>query len=153
MKWYYLVVPLVTIAAATAGSRITEAGMSWYQKINLPSFTPPGAVIGLVWTVIFILSVVGMILALNQAKADRFWLIFGIFFLNMALNFFWSWLFFGQHLLGAAVWEAAILDLSVIALVILIWPVSRVASILFLPYAGWVAFATYLTYSVFNLNR
>ncbi len=43
----------------------------------------------------------------------------GFFILNGLLNIFWSYLFFNRHWLGAAVWEAGILDLSVIVLIIL----------------------------------
>jgi len=41
----------------------------------------------------------------------------------------------------------------VIGLMILIWPVSRLAAGLLIPYAGWVAFATYLSYIIWSLNK
>jgi benzodiazapine receptor len=155
MKLNYIIIPLITILVSVSGSSFTSSGIGsgWYASIAKPSWTPPGSVIGAVWTTIFILSTVSAILVWNYAKRDqRFWWIIGIFIANAFLNVFWSFLFFGQKMLGAAVIEAAVLDLSVIALIILIWPLSRVASVLLIPYAGWVAFATYLTYSVWRLN-
>ena len=154
MKLNYFIIPLFTIAVAWAGSAVTAAGMAWYKTINLPGFTPPGAVIGAVWTVIFILATVAALIFWNSTTSlsPKFWLVVVLLVLNGLLNFLWSYLFFGQHLIGVAVFEAALLGLSVIALIILIWPVSRLAAILLLPYAGWVGFATYLTYSVWQLN-
>ncbi len=155
MKPNYLIIPLLTVAVAVSGSFLTSAGVnSWYKTIKLPAWTPPGSTIGMVWTVIFVLTAAAALLVWNSpGPKPRFGLITGIFLLNAGLNVLWSFLFFRLHLLAAAGWEAVALDLTVIALVILCWPISRAASVLLLPYAGWVAFASYLTFSVWNLNR
>jgi benzodiazapine receptor len=155
MKLRYLTIPLITILVSAAGSSFTSSGIAsgWYDSIAKPSWTPPGSVIGAVWTVIFILTAISAILVWNKAKRGRrFRWIVGTFIANAALNVFWSFLFFGQRLIGPAVWEAASLDVTVIALIVLIWPISRVASVLLMPYAGWVAFAAYLTCVVYALN-
>lgn len=155
MKLNYIIIPLITILVSAAGSSFTSLGIGsgWYDSIAKPAWTPPGSVIGAVWTTIFVLSTISAILVWNYVKRDqRFWWTIGIFIANAVLNVFWSFLFFGKHMIGAAVIEAAILELSVIALIILIWPGSRLASALLIPYAGWVAFATYLTYAVYALN-
>jgi tryptophan-rich sensory protein len=154
MKWHFILIPSSVLAAALAGSFLTGGGMDWYKTIKLPSWTPPGSVIGAVWTAIFILTAISAILVWNKVPAgSRFTWIVVIFILNGLLNIFWSYLFFNRHWLNAAIWEAGALDLSVIALIILIWPVSRSAAILLLPYTAWTTFATYLTYVVWSLNR
>jgi benzodiazapine receptor len=153
MRLNYIIIPLVTLATALLGGRLTSGGMGWYKSINLPTWTPPGAVIGAVWTVLFILAAISALLVWNRAPHDSlFWLIIAIFIVNAVLNVAWSWLFFGQHLLGGAIIEAGVLGLSVAALIIFIWPVSFIAAILLVPYFVWVAFATFLTYKVWSLN-
>lgn len=153
MKLNYITIPLMTILVAGVGSWLTSSGMDWYGTINLPEWTPAGSVIGAVWTTIFILTTLSALIVWSRANRNRrFWWIIVIFLINAFLNVFWSFLFFSQHLIGPAIWEAGLLDASVIALIILIWPISRLASILLVPYAGWVAFATYLTYTVWLLN-
>jgi tryptophan-rich sensory protein len=153
MKPNYVIIPLITIAVAVVGSFITSGGMAWYRSITLPSWTPPGSVIGTVWTVLFILATISALIVWNGAPHDaRLRWIIAIFLLNAVLNIGWSLLFFGAHQMGAAVWEAGVLGLTVVALVIFIWPLSTLAALLLVPYAGWVAFATYLTYSVWRLN-
>ncbi len=155
MKLNYLVIPLVTIAVAAGGSVLTSAGVSgWYKTIKLPAWTPPGSVIGMVWTVIFVLTAAAALLVWNSpGPRPRLGLIAGLFLLNAGLNVLWSFLFFRLHLLAASGWEAVALDLTVIALIIVCWPISRGASALLAPYAGWVAFASYLTFTVWRLNR
>lgn len=150
----FIFIPLAVLAVALLGSWLTGGGMDWYKTINLPSFTPAGSVIGTIWTIIFILTAISAIIFWGKAPSDRrFWWVLGFFILNGLLNIFWSFLFFNRHWLGAAVWEAGVLDLSVIILIILIWPVSRLVSMLLVPYAAWTTFATYLTFTVWTLNK
>ncbi|WKZ29262.1 MAG: TspO/MBR family protein [Patescibacteria group bacterium] len=154
MKPNYAIIPLVTVLTAVLGSRFTSSGLgSWYSTINLPSWTPPGGVIGLVWTTIFTLTAISALILWNTPSARLKLPTFAaVFLLNAALNVFWSYLFFSRHQIGAAVWEAIVLDLTVIVLIVLAWPISRLAAALLVPYAAWVAFASYLTYSVWKLN-
>ena len=154
MKPNYLIIPIITVLIAALGSFLTSGGMIWYKTINLPSWTPPGSFIGSVWTIIFILSTSSALIIWNSTTHNQtFWVIVSIFIVNACLNVLWSLLFFRTHLIGGAVLEAGLLGLTVITLIILIWPISKIASILLFPYAGWVAFATYLTYSVWVLNK
>jgi benzodiazapine receptor len=153
MKLNYFIIPLVVFLVAFLGSLITSGGMDWYQTINLPSWTPDGSVIGAVWTTIFILSAISALLVWNRfPRGKRFNWIFFLFGINAFLNVFWSYLFFGKHFLFWAVPEAALLCLSVVLLVILIRPLSRLAASLLYLYLFWTAFATYLTYMVWTLN-
>jgi tryptophan-rich sensory protein len=153
MKLNYIVIPLIVFLVALAGSLITSGGMDWYKTIRLPDWTPSGAVIGAAWTIIFILAAISVLVFWNKfPRGKKFNWIFLIFFINALLNILWSYLFFGQHLIGWAVWGAGLLGLSVILLIALIRPVSHLASVLLFPYAIWVIFATYLTYTVWNLN-
>lgn len=155
MKPNYLIIPLITILTASLGSWLTNKGLlTWYQTIKLPVWTPAGSVIGTIWTVIFILSTISALIVWNRHYLGKnFWLIIAFFLINTGLNVLWSFLFFEAHLIGPAIFEAGLLGLSVIILIILIWPLSIWTAILLLPYAFWVSFATYLTYSVWLLNR
>lgn len=155
MKPNYLIIPLITIITASLGSWLTNRGLAtWYQTIKLPDWTPAGSVIGTVWTMIFVLSTISALIVWNRHyKGKNFWLIIVFFLINAGLNVLWSFLFFEAHLIGLAIFEAGLLGLSVIVLIILIWPLSVWAAILLLPYAFWVSFATYLTYNVWLLNK
>lgn len=154
MKLNYLVIPLTTLGVAWLGSWLTNSGLDWYRTIKLPAWTPPGSVIGFAWTVIFILGAISALIVWNKVPHQgRFWWIIVVLLINAGLNIGWSFLFFNQHLIGPAVWEAGLLGLSVLVLIIFIRPLSGWSSILLMPYLAWVIFATYLVYSVWLLNR
>ncbi len=151
-KYSYILIPCGTIATAVLGSLFTDTG-AWYAQLTKPSWTPPGSVIGTVWTIIFILTMVSALLVWSRARksAPLKWITLA-FVVNAILNILWSAIFFQWHFLTLAVIEAGLLGLSVIVLMKLTWPISRIASLLLLPYAGWVCFATYLTYLIMKLN-
>ena len=154
MKLNYIIIPLITIIVAVVGSFLTSAGMYWYKTLKLPDIAPPGGFIGIVWTIIFILSTISALIIWNNTpRSNLFWWIIGIFILNAILNVLWSYIFFYSHNIGGAIIEMIILEITVIALCVLIWPISRIASILFWPYAAWVSFATYLAYHIWILNK
>ncbi len=148
-----ILIVFIVLLVSVVGSAITSAGMTWYDTINLPSFTPPGSFIGAVWTTIFALCIFSAIkFWSSKQEANLSNLVAGLFLLNAFLNVFWSQVFFGWHLLGWAFLEAILLDLSVIALIILIWPKDKVAAAALIPYVAWVAFASYLTFVIWQLN-
>jgi len=70
---------------------------------------------------------------------------------QMILNFLWSPIFFTLHNVAFAL--AIILTLlAVIVGFIWVQCENRLAAVLFIPYAAWVAFASLLNYSLYRLN-
>lgn len=154
MKLNYIVIPLITIATAVLGSVLTSRNMDWYKTINKPSWTPPGSVIGTVWTILFTLITISAIIVWNSPNRPQMITAIVIaFIINAILNVLWSVLFFGFHQMYAAIFECALLAVSILVLIYLIWPISIIAALLLVPYVLWVSFATYLTYSVWKLNK
>lgn len=150
---YLLVSAIFWIGVSLVGSMATSFGMDWYKGLSLPGITPPGSLIGAVWTVIFTLAAASMSIALaSRTSRDVRRKIFIAYAVNAALNILWSVLFFDLHLIGAAFIEAIILGLSVIAVIVIVKPVSRFAAIMLIPYVAWVSFAAYLTFLIGRLN-
>src|SRR6056297_442475 len=151
LKINYFLIPIITVLVSYTGSIFTSMGINsgWYELINKPTWTPPGSIIGIVWTIIFILSTISALIVWNKLERDkRFWRIIYLFLLNAGLNIFWSFLFFAQGLIGLAVFEAILLSLTVFILIYLIWSKSKLAALLLVPYVLWGSFASFLTYSV-----
>ena len=100
IKLNFIIIPLITVIVSVSGSWATDAGMGWYDTLNLPSVTPPGYVIGIIWSIIFILTTISALVVWNKPQKgflgfkkkrdDKFWWIIGIFIANAFLNFFWS---------------------------------------------------------------
>jgi len=152
-KVSYLIIPVITVLVATIGSFITAIGMVWYNGLNFPAFVPSGSFIGLVWTVIFVLSTISALLFYNKPdKSSSFMVIALLFFNNAFLNILWSSLFFGKHLIGLALIEIIILNLVNLIMIIMLWKKHLISALLLLPYFIWVCVATYLNYSFWLLN-
>lgn len=142
-----------TISVVVFGSLVTGLNMAWYDTLALPGFTPDGSIIGMVWTTIFVLTAIASMIVwrrLKSKQARRFFVCCLI--LNGLLNVGWSAIFFGLNLVDAAVFEAILLALSVAIILRSYYDYSRIAAILMAPYLGWVIFATYLTFAVWQLN-
>lgn len=60
--------------------------------------------------------------------------------------------FFGMHLIGAALGILSFLFMTVLGFIIATWRHDRLAALLFIPYAMWIAFAGVLNGSIFVLN-
>jgi len=165
IKTHYFVIPLVVVLVAVGGSIFTNMGMNWYlTSVIKPPITPPGWVIGMAWNIIFTLTAISAIIFWNKAKAGKRFMLFfkkknpefnfvvSLFIVNAILNVVWCLLFFGLQQMKLAVVEMMILEFTNILLIGLLWKTSKIAAILWIPYALWVAFATYLAYSVSILN-
>lgn len=144
---------LVTVLTAVLGGMVTQKGLPWYRHIKKPQWTPSGSVIGSVWTVLYTLIAIAAIVAYNTVAGDILaWTLF-LFAANAVLNAGWSALFFGFRLIGAAIIDALLMEITILVLVWLLWTAAPIASFLLIPYALWVGFATYLTYKVWYMNR
>ena len=141
------------VLVGVVGSHYSVMNRDWYEALNKPSFQPPNWAFGVVWTALFILFAISLILIWNtQPHTKLHYVIMAAAVLNGILNVAWSALFFGNKLIFLAIYDAALLCLSVIFLVIAAWPVSRLAGLLLIPYAAWTAFATLLTLTIYRLN-
>lgn len=155
ISWLSVIATIMAvIAVALLGSYFTQMNREWYGRLNFPSWKPPDWVIPIAWNIIFVLSAISIILVWNtRPRTNLTYLTIGAFVVNGILNVMWSALFFGNRLIFPAVIDAWLLFLSVILIMILTWPISRISSLLLIPYAGWVAFATILTRAIYQLNR
>ncbi|MCL5094098.1 MAG: tryptophan-rich sensory protein [Patescibacteria group bacterium] len=154
--FFYILIPLIAVMTALIGGYYTNKGLGdWYQKLKKPSWTPPGNFIGLVWTIIYTLTSISAIFVLRKAKREEKPKLAFLYLLNAFLNAFWSYLFFYRHKIrsASAFLEANALNLSVLSIIKTDWKISPVASLLLIPYALWVSFATFLTYKIEELNR
>jgi translocator protein len=123
----------------------------WYRRLDKPPWQPPGPVFGPVWTVIYALIAASMLAARGRG-GDQQRPLFVLFGTNLALNLAWTLIFFrGRSPLAAGV-EIVALESTTVMLVVRAWPLSRLAALLLVPYAIWVAFATVLTWAIWARN-
>ncbi len=146
---------LLCEAAGFFGTLFTMPAIEsgWYATLEKSALTPPDFVFGPVWTALYALMGVALFLvwrgeALYRLKRRAAHL----FFIQLALNVLWSFLFFGLQSPLAALADIAVLWLMIISTIIAFAKCSRAAAWLFLPYLLWVSFAAYLNYTIVILN-
>lgn len=127
--------------------------MNWYENLNRPPLTPPSWVFGPVWTVLYVMIALSIILYVRASFHQRPYWFYALIILHLVANFAWSGIFFGLQRPGWALLDLMVIDVTLILMVLGFWNVSRAASILLWPYLGWVLFATYLNGGIFLLNR
>lgn len=143
----------LSFAASAIGGLFTFPAIpGWYQGLEKPSWTPPDALFGPVWTALYILMAVAAWLVWKRGgwTAQRGPLtLWGV---QLVLNSLWSILFFGMRNPALGLMGIVILWLAILATLIAFWKVSRLAGGLLIPYLAWVSYASALNYSIFRLN-
>lgn len=122
---------------------------AWYAALAKPAFNPPAWLFAPVWSALYIMIAIAGWRAWQQGPgrpAMRLW------WAQLALNFAWSPIFFAAHRIGIALGVIALLLLAIIGFIIAAWRRDRIAALLFVPYAAWVAFAALLNGALWLLN-
>lgn len=146
--------------AATAGAIGAIASRNagdFYGALARPAWAPPGWLFGPVWSALYLLMGIAAWLVWRARPVTptgrtsrRRGL--ALFVGQLALNALWTWLFFAWREGAMALGEIILLW---IAVAITAWYFNRVrplAAWLLVPYLGWVAFATALTWAVWQGN-
>ena len=147
-----LVAFVLSYATAGIGGALTELG-PWYYALRQPDWKPPDAAFGVVWTTIFTLCAISAWLAWRAAEtAPLRRRVLALFGANALLNILWSALYFTLQRPDWALLEVPLLWLSILALIVGLWRLSRWASALLLPYLLWVGIAAFLNLATVQLN-
>ena len=139
---------VLVVAAGTAIGLITVPG-EWYASLEKPPFNPPNWIFGPVWTFLYVLiGIAGWRiwrLQRDSAAMVAWWV-------QLALNYLWSPIFFAAQNVGLALIVIVAMLGTIATFIVLARRLDRVAALLFVPYAAWVAFATLLNASILWLN-
>jgi tryptophan-rich sensory protein len=143
---------LVVFGIATLGGVLTNLSVAtWYPSLGKPSWTPSGATIGTVWTVLYTVMGIAAWIVWRSGFGGRQRPL-AIYALQLLLNAGWSALFFGLRSPGWALLEIGILWLAILATSVTFWKVSKLAGALMIPYLLWVTFAGVLNALVWKMN-
>jgi tryptophan-rich sensory protein len=81
------------------------------------------------------------------------WLVGGVLVANWLFNQAYSYIQFTRKQWLPAAFDSALIALTAFAYVVIVWETSPLSAWLFVPYALWACFATYLSYAIWALNR
>lgn len=141
---------LAAFAAAAVGAIASVDAGSFYAQLSKPSWAPPAAVFGPVWSALYALMGVSAWMVWRSPGPKAVAL--GLFCAQLAANALWSWLFFAWHRGALAAVEVLVLLALIAATMVAFWRASRWAALLLVPYLLWVSFASALTWAVWRDN-
>lgn len=133
---------------------VTAAGkVGFYDQITRSVLTPPDWVFGVVWSSLYVMIATSLWYAVRAPNRGRMrTLALSLFAAQMGMNWIWTFLFFTFHWLLVSFLWIVLLDVMVAATIWALWRVSRLASILLIPYLMWGLFAAYLSGTIWLLN-
>ncbi|RIY01447.1 tryptophan-rich sensory protein [Aureimonas flava] len=141
----------VALSGLVATSGVLFRPGPWYAGLRKPTWTPPNRAFPIVWSILYLLIALSGWLVWRAAGWQP--VPFVLFGLQMALNFLWSWLFFGLRRPLWALADIGLLALAVALTALAFAPHSATAALLLVPYLAWVCVAALLNLSVWRLNR
>ncbi|MCX6953850.1 MAG: tryptophan-rich sensory protein [Verrucomicrobia bacterium] len=141
----------LALVASAIGAVASIRAAAFYQELARPSWAPPGQVFGPVWTALYLMMGVASWLVWGEraALSRRALALYGV---QLAVNALWSWLFFAWHQGLWAFVDIVVLWLLIVATVAAFWRIRPLAGALLLPYLLWVTFASFLAFTVWQLN-
>lgn len=140
-------------AVGAAPALLGGPGSDWFRALEKPWFYPPGAVFGVVWTLLFTLLGVALYLVWRRGTDDAAVRVaLGLFALQFACNVVWTPAFFVLRNLALALAVIVVLFVLAAATARAFARVDRRAGALLVPYLAWIAFAAALNYALLALN-
>lgn len=124
-----------------------------YGSLIRPALSPPPWLFGVMWPILYLLMGYASFLVYdsaaseNQKKTALTW-----YLIQLALNFLWSFLFFGGGLFLLSFLELLLLLAAAIVTCILFYRIRKTSGALLIPYVLWILFAAYLNLQVWLLN-
>ena len=134
------------------GAPVVAKAKKWYQKIDLPPWTPPDFLFGPVWTMLY--SAMGVAAARVYQRTQSLssapmvlWMIH-YFILNLP----WAPVFFGMKRLRLGLILNLLMMASLLVIIPLFYQNNPISGYLLLPYLVWLTFATVLNNAICRRN-
>ena len=143
----------MTVGAAV-GHKATRAS---YASVKKPAWSPPPAVFGIVWTVLYLMMGVAswrvwITKPTTSKQLDQRSVALALYAAQLVLNLAWSPIYFSLGARRAALALLILLDVLVLITVAAFARVDVVAAWLLAPYVAWLCVATALNVAVVWTN-
>ena len=153
--WTYalVTVPAIVLAGSASGWLSNSGyGNDWFDSLIKPSFMPPGWAFGVVWPILYVLLGLALAMILAEPPSQKRRAALTFFFVQLALNFAWSPLFFAAHKIQLALITIVVMAGIAAFAAGLFRQIKPLAGALMLPYLLWLCFAAALNSAIGDLN-
>ncbi len=137
------------LGIAALGSWATYPSLDpWYFELKKASWNPPGWVFGPVWTVLYLMIAFAGWQIFLKKKSKQRQRALTFYFIQLALNCLWSFLFFYFHNPYLSMIDLLLLVVMIGLTLRAALPVSRPAALLLTPYFIWILYAATLNAAI-----
>lgn len=146
----FIAIPL--LVGIVAGL-LTRGSMETFSSLNQPPLSPPGILFPIVWTILYtLMGVASFLVYTSDKEKEEVNNALIVYFLQLAVNFFWSIFFFNFEWYTFSFFWLVLLWVLIFYTIRLFYPISNTAAYLLIPYLFWVTFAGYLNLGIAALN-
>ena len=151
-KTYTFWILLAEAVGVLSGWLSREGTRVFSETAAQPPLSPPAILFPIVWTVLYLLMGIGAArVSLTAPSPDRSRGL-NLFIVQLAVNFFWSLIFFNARAYGFALIWLLLLWVLVLGMILSFRKTDPLAACLQIPYLLWLTFAAYLNAGVWYLN-
>ena len=148
-----LTAPLIVLFGSASGWLSNSGyGNDWFDALQKPFFMPPGWAFGVVWPILYLLMGVALAMVLAEPPSVRRRNALILFFVQLALNFAWSPIFFAAHDITLAKYVIFVMAVIAAGAAGQFLRLRRAAGLLLVPYLAWLIFAATLNSAIEDLN-
>lgn len=139
-----------TIVVALLGSLFVQLGNEWFENLTKPSEWIPSFVIPIVWTIIYLLAIIVLVLWIKKGSINKnvVWL----FIINGVLNILWCLIFFTLNQLFLGLITIILNLLFSVKLLVAMFNDNNKFGWLLSIYPLWLMIASTLNIAVWILN-
>ena len=151
----YIISVAIALAVGGLAAFLTRGDMDIYKEIVLPPLAPPSILFPIVWSILYVIMGIGaaMVYLERDKNENAVRDALSVYGINLILNFMWSIIFFKFRMfLLAFIWLLILLGV-IIKMILDFKKIKPISGYLQIPYAVWVAFAGYLNFAIWWLNR
>lgn len=122
-----------------------------YNSLVQPPLAPPSILFPIVWSILYVLMGIsyGILDSNSLVNSD----INFIYYLQLFVNALWSIFFFVIKWRFFSFLWILLLFVLVVIMIIRFYRKNKISGLLQIPYLLWVAFATYLNFAIWLLNK
>ena len=150
----YVISIAIALGVGGLSALLTKDSMDIYSRIVQPPLAPPGWLFGVVWAILYVLMGISAAIVYTRTdtpEAQRRDAL-SVYALQLAVNFFWSILFFNLQAFWFSFFWLLLLWILILRMLFKFHAVSPIAAYLQIPYFLWVTFAAYLNLAIAILN-
>ena len=149
-----MLIYIISAEIIGAVSALLAGGFSdFFNKYEEPPLLPPGWLFPVVWTILYaVMGYSAYLVTHSYGETAQKKTALTIYWVQLALNFMWSIIFFRFEALWLAFVVIMALWIMIIAMILSFRKISPLAAYINIPYLIWVTFAAYLNLATAIIN-